>query len=709
MAIDVPTAASSTAASPMNWVERIGIPYSLRWGFFGLVIFMIGDGVEQGYLAPFLHDRGFSNGRIATLFTAYGATAALAAWLSGALSNLFGPAKVMWAGLLIWVGLEIPFLIFGAGHNNYPVMLLCYGLRGFGYPLFAYGFLVWIAAATPPARMGSAVGWFWFSYTSGLPTLGSVFAAVAIPRIGQFATFWASLGLVVLGGLLALLLNREPIGRRRLAPDGENPVATVMSSVSIAWQVPRTSLGALVRLVNTTSQYAFPVFMPAFLIGEAHFTLEQWLQLFSIIFVANLATILVGNMTGRLLPGISRRFSYRQIVAWVGGLSTGIGCLLLYYVPASTHSYALTLLAGIFYGIGITGYVPLSALMPALAPRNKGAAMSMLSLGAGASQWLGPMITGLVLGAGWGVQGLMWVFFGLYVAAIPLALLLKPADEEDAEEEADAEQEDRFPGRRSARPYQAIGSLLAHSPSVSVLTGSSDIDLVLFDAGGTLYGDDDFARTLLQVTQRVNPDLDEETFWHVFDGARLTDSGPLSQATSARLVPADRRQEVENLVHRQWSFPEGSLFPDARPTLEALSKRFRLGIVSNAGERLRAALDRDGLTDLFSVLSIRDGRQRTKSDPAHFRQALQEAHMPARRAVHVGNRLSGDVRIAQRAGLRTIWMLRGATTPAPTRAQLQEPDAVITSLIGLPVALGRLGKEDLAALYKGSRDIPTTA
>ncbi|MBT2523472.1 hypothetical protein [Arthrobacter sp. ISL-28] len=52
-------------------------------------------------------------------------------------------------------------------------MLILYGVRGFGYPLFAYGFLVWILAASPAKRLGSAVGWFYFAFTGGLPTLGS--------------------------------------------------------------------------------------------------------------------------------------------------------------------------------------------------------------------------------------------------------------------------------------------------------------------------------------------------------------------------------------------------------------------------------------------------------------------------------------------------------------------------------------------------------
>lgn len=44
------------------------------WGFVGLLIFMIGDGVELGYLSPFLSERGMPADEIAMVFTIYGVT-----------------------------------------------------------------------------------------------------------------------------------------------------------------------------------------------------------------------------------------------------------------------------------------------------------------------------------------------------------------------------------------------------------------------------------------------------------------------------------------------------------------------------------------------------------------------------------------------------------------------------------------------------------
>ncbi|MER6123110.1 HAD family hydrolase [Streptomyces sp. NPDC001795] len=79
-----------------------------------------------------------------------------------------------------------------------------------------------------------------------------------------------------------------------------------------------------------------------------------------------------------------------------------------------------------------------------------------------------------------------------------------------------------------------------------------------------------------------------------------------------------------------------------------------------------------------------------KPDPRAFLAALDQRGVLPARAAYVGNRLHAGIRPTARLGMRTVWMLRGEAPPAPTRRQLEEPDAVITSLTGLPMALARL-------------------
>lgn len=60
-----------------------GISRPIAWGFVAVTIFMVGDGIEAGFLSPYLDELGFSNGDIALLFSVYGIVVAVAAWLSG--------------------------------------------------------------------------------------------------------------------------------------------------------------------------------------------------------------------------------------------------------------------------------------------------------------------------------------------------------------------------------------------------------------------------------------------------------------------------------------------------------------------------------------------------------------------------------------------------------------------------------------------------
>src|SRR2546423_14908438 len=113
-------ARAETSGLPRSWMERIGIYPPLVWGYAGLLLFMIGDGVESGYLSAYLIEQGIANkSSAAMVFTAYGITVAIAAWLSGSLSDLWGPRQVMLAGLAIWAVFEVGFLSLGLAPRSY--------------------------------------------------------------------------------------------------------------------------------------------------------------------------------------------------------------------------------------------------------------------------------------------------------------------------------------------------------------------------------------------------------------------------------------------------------------------------------------------------------------------------------------------------------------------------------------------------------------
>ncbi len=409
---------TTASEAKVSFAERIGMHPQLAIGYLGLLLFMIGDGVEAGFLSPMLIDMHFSPGRVALVFTAYGATAALASWMSGALSDIFGPKKVMWAGLLIWLGLEIPFLLLGVARAHYAVILLTYCLRGFGYPLFAYGFLVWVAAVTPERYLGTAIGWFWSARTGGLPTLGALMASFMVPIVGTYKTLWASVVLVAIGGLIVLLGVNESHGNQPLSTTGENPMRVLFTGVSIVWKHPKVGLGGIVATITTTSEFGFLVFLPIFFIHTIGFTLQQWLQILSIMFATNVIANLFWGWVGD-------KIGWRRTITYAGACGCAVTTLGLYYVPhIFGANYLLVMAAGMAYGIALAGFVPIAAIMSILAPESRGAAMSIMNLGSGASAWLGPAVAGLFLPV-LGVSGVIWIFAIMYLAAAAISSTLR--------------------------------------------------------------------------------------------------------------------------------------------------------------------------------------------------------------------------------------------------------------------------------------------
>lgn len=399
-----------------SFLDRIGIPSALVWGFVGLLLFMIGDGVESGYLAPYLVNQGLALNDVATISTFYGAMAALAGWFSGALSDVWGPRRVIAMGLSVWLIFQILFLKIGLSHASYSTILMTYGLRGLGYPLFAFGFLVWITVAAPKARLASAMGWFWFAFTGGLPTLGSQVARLAIPRIGEYKTLWLATFLVLAGGIVLLMGVKEKRGATRLVPTQEKPIGALLRSVTLAWRKPKTGIACIVRIINTAPEFGFFIILPEFFESRIGFSQAQFLTLLSAIFLSNILWNLLFGLIGD-------RFGWRKTVALCGGFGCTISTLALYYIPLTTHNYKLSLIAGMFYGATLAGYVPLSALTPMLAPDHRGEALSLLSLGAGAAMLVGPGLVRLFLHP-IGVSGLMWIFAALYLLSSFLAWTL---------------------------------------------------------------------------------------------------------------------------------------------------------------------------------------------------------------------------------------------------------------------------------------------
>jgi len=230
------------------------------------MIFMIGDGVETNILAPYLTgDHGFSIPLAGTLVTIYGVAVAIAAFLSASLSDLWGPRKVMMIGAAIWIVFELLFLGVALNTSSMPLIFIAYGLRGFGYPFFAYGFLVWISATANAKRLAVAIGWFYVAFSAGLPTLGALTAnaTLEIFSLSYYQTLWVSLALVVIGAAIALIGVKEKTGRAPLVSNPEQVFQTMSFGLRLLISNRKALMVMLTRTINSVPTYGMAIFFPA--------------------------------------------------------------------------------------------------------------------------------------------------------------------------------------------------------------------------------------------------------------------------------------------------------------------------------------------------------------------------------------------------------------------------------------------------------------
>ncbi len=115
-------------------------------------------------------------------------------------------------------------------------------------------------------------------------------------------------------------------------------------------------------------------------------------------------------------------------------------------------------------------------------------------------------------------------------------------------------------------------------------------------------------------------------------------------------------------------------------TLDALTGRYRLGIISDTGVTpgtlIREHLDQRGLLHHFASAVFSDETGYCKPHPNQFRRALRELDAEPHEAIHVGDLIRTDIAGAQAIGMKAVWVqTEGKTAPEHT-----QPDHTITRL-----------------------------
>jgi HAD superfamily hydrolase (TIGR01509 family) len=214
------------------------------------------------------------------------------------------------------------------------------------------------------------------------------------------------------------------------------------------------------------------------------------------------------------------------------------------------------------------------------------------------------------------------------------------------------------------------------------------IRVVFLDIGGVTYDDSVYARSWNTALRESGAAFTDAEFDEEYARARAAQSGSFRRRLTQRFLgPGADIEPVERLASSHWAYPPEALYPDVLRCLEALTGRYRLGILANQPSHVREALSRDGIDRFIEIWGVSDDLGLAKPDPRMFAHALHLAGEEPARAVMVGDRLDYDVRPAREIGMHAVWLLRGEAPDDPTDEQLAESDAAIQGLDELPQTL----------------------
>jgi MFS family permease len=166
-------------------------------------------------------------------------------------------------------------------------------------------------------------------------------------------------------------------------------------------------LALITRILCTLSLFGLPVFMPIFF-KELSYSPEQWASIWGIFF-------LVQPITNVLWGIIGDRIGWLTQMRYFGFFGTTITTAIFYYLPSSfPGSMPVAIGCALMLALTQTAFVPMGAIFPMLAPKHKGAAVSVQNLGGGIGNLIGPAVAALLFSLSYEIEHVIITFSLLY-------------------------------------------------------------------------------------------------------------------------------------------------------------------------------------------------------------------------------------------------------------------------------------------------------
>jgi len=222
----------------------------------------------------------------------------------------------------------------------------------------------------------------------------------------------------------------------------------------------------------------------------------------------------------------------------------------------------------------------------------------------------------------------------------------------------------------------------------------SQLKAILFDFGGCLDSDGMHSRTLfLQVFNRfgIMKDISKESFQEAYSyadkkmiaeklviEANLRESNLIMVELILCALEYHDQNEAKPLADEISKIQE-SFFSKNAPTLEKLSKNFRLGIISNFTGNLELILKEYKLHHYFEHILDSYHVGFSKPDIKIFEEALNRFKIAPENCLFVGDNIERDILPAKSLGMKTVLIHE----PIHSRTFNPGPDAYILEIAEL--------------------------
>jgi HAD superfamily hydrolase (TIGR01509 family) len=197
---------------------------------------------------------------------------------------------------------------------------------------------------------------------------------------------------------------------------------------------------------------------------------------------------------------------------------------------------------------------------------------------------------------------------------------------------------------------------------------------IFFDMGGTLIDESESYKGWFQnasgaVGGAIGAEEIERVYLEGLANYTATIVGQLKPYgfewnTTAGLYPSER----------------DTVYPQATPLLERLSRRYRLAVIANQSLGAEERLERYGILKYFDFVLGSADVGFSKPDPRIFLLALEKAGCAPHEAVMIGDRPDNDIYPAKLLGMRTVRVRQGYAACQLPRSAEYEADITVDSL-----------------------------